>query len=155
MLTDKFSSVANSHVNIMLLHFALTVLQTYRNQLPEEPGMRALRRPKPEHIYDPQVEIDNLLQHRDAVPSDVTRNRNIPAPGHATGSRYRLRSPLAKPQKPAPGGVPHPSISSVSYCPESLRRTCDQDIPMASTPVNTNNIAHSITVVSSSAKKPQ
>jgi hypothetical protein len=45
--------------------------------------MRALTRPKPEHIYDPQVEIDNLIQHRDAVPADVTRNRNIPAPGQS------------------------------------------------------------------------
>jgi endonuclease/exonuclease/phosphatase family metal-dependent hydrolase len=43
--------------------------------------MRALTKPKPEHIYDPQSEIHNLIQHRDAVPADVTRNRNIPAVG--------------------------------------------------------------------------
>jgi endonuclease/exonuclease/phosphatase family metal-dependent hydrolase len=45
--------------------------------------MRSLARPKPEHIYDPQTEIDNLIQHRDAVPADIKRNRNIPAPGEA------------------------------------------------------------------------
>ena len=43
--------------------------------------MRALTRPNPEHVYDPQIEIDNLIQHRDAVPADVTRNRNIPVVG--------------------------------------------------------------------------
>jgi len=43
--------------------------------------MRALTRPKPEYNYDPQIEIDNLIQHRDAVPADVTRNRNIPVVG--------------------------------------------------------------------------
>lgn len=45
--------------------------------------MRALARPKPEYIYDPQTEIDNLIQHRDAVPADITQNRNIPAPGQS------------------------------------------------------------------------
>ena len=59
------------------------MLQTWHNQLPEEPGMRALARPKPEYIYDPQTEIDNLIQHRDAVPADITQNRNIPAPGQS------------------------------------------------------------------------
>lgn len=43
--------------------------------------MRALTKPKPEHIYDPRSEIRNLIKHRDAVPADVTRNRNIPAVG--------------------------------------------------------------------------
>ena len=43
--------------------------------------MRALKKPKPEHIYNPQTEIQNLIQHRDAVPADIRRNRNIPAVG--------------------------------------------------------------------------
>jgi len=41
--------------------------------------MRALTKPEPEHVYDPQSEIHNLIQHRDAVPANVARNRNIPA----------------------------------------------------------------------------
>ena len=45
--------------------------------------MRALARPKPEHNYDPQTEINNLIQHRDAVPADIKQNRNIPAPGQS------------------------------------------------------------------------
>jgi len=67
----------------MLLHFAFPVIQICYRQLTEEQRMRALARPKPEHVYDPQTEIDNLIQHRDAVPADVSRNRNIPAPGQA------------------------------------------------------------------------
>ena len=43
--------------------------------------MRALARPKPEHVYDPQIEIHNLIQHRDVVPADIARNRNILALG--------------------------------------------------------------------------
>jgi len=43
--------------------------------------MRALTRPKPEYNYDPQVEIENLLRHRDATPANPADSRNIPAPG--------------------------------------------------------------------------
>jgi hypothetical protein len=45
--------------------------------------MRSLARPKPEHIYNPKSEIDKLIQHRDAMPADVARNRNIPATGES------------------------------------------------------------------------
>ncbi len=43
--------------------------------------MRALTRPKPEHHYDPQIEIENLIRHRDATPADPADSRNIPSPG--------------------------------------------------------------------------
>jgi endonuclease/exonuclease/phosphatase family metal-dependent hydrolase len=41
--------------------------------------MRALARPNPEHVYDPQTEIDSLIRYRDASPADASKNRNIPA----------------------------------------------------------------------------
>jgi len=43
--------------------------------------MRALTRPKPAHVYDPQAEIDRLRQHRDAVHADPADSRNIPPRG--------------------------------------------------------------------------
>ncbi|MCP4875238.1 MAG: endonuclease/exonuclease/phosphatase family protein [Gammaproteobacteria bacterium] len=45
--------------------------------------MRSLARPNPEHSYDPDIEINQLIQHRDAVPADPAKNRNIPAIGQA------------------------------------------------------------------------
>jgi endonuclease/exonuclease/phosphatase family metal-dependent hydrolase len=43
--------------------------------------MRALTRPSPEHDYDPQIEIENLIRHRDATPANPAASRNIPPPG--------------------------------------------------------------------------
>ena len=43
--------------------------------------MRSLTKPNPEHNYDPQVEIDSLLQHRDAKPAADPGSRRIPATG--------------------------------------------------------------------------
>jgi endonuclease/exonuclease/phosphatase family metal-dependent hydrolase len=43
--------------------------------------MRSLAKPKPEYNYDPQVEIDRLIQHRDAIPAGQSGSRRIPAPG--------------------------------------------------------------------------
>ena len=45
--------------------------------------MRALTRPNPEHVYDPDAEIASLLAHRDANPPDPADSRNIPAPGQS------------------------------------------------------------------------
>lgn len=43
--------------------------------------MRALAKPNPEHVYDPQIEIDNLIRHRDATHANPAHSRNIPSPG--------------------------------------------------------------------------
>ncbi len=83
MLTDNFSVASESPAKIKLLHFALRCYKVIVTSCQRNLWMRALARPKPEHNYDPQTEIDNLIQHRDAVPAEVTRNRNIPAPGQS------------------------------------------------------------------------
>ncbi len=43
--------------------------------------MRSLTRPNPEHNYDPQVEIGNLILHRDAKPAEDPGSRQIPSTG--------------------------------------------------------------------------
>ena len=43
--------------------------------------MRSLTRPKPAYVYDPGIEIANLLQHRDAQHANPANSRNIPPPG--------------------------------------------------------------------------
>ncbi len=43
--------------------------------------MRALTRPKPAYVYDPQAEIDRLKRYRDAVTADPADSRNIPPAG--------------------------------------------------------------------------
>lgn len=45
--------------------------------------MRSLTKPKPEHTYNSQTEINNLIQHRDAVPPNSADNRNIPTVGES------------------------------------------------------------------------
>ena len=48
----------------------------------------------------------------------------------------------------------YPSISSVSYWPDTFRRMCDHDIPIASTPLRINSATQSNMEVLSSASKP-
>lgn len=55
--------------------------------------MRALKRPKPEHIYNANTEINNLVAYRDQVHADPAQNRHIPAvgqPGHVLLATWNI-----------------------------------------------------------------
>lgn len=45
--------------------------------------MRSLARPNPEHVYDANTEINQLINYRDQVHEDPANNRNIPSLGQA------------------------------------------------------------------------
>lgn len=45
--------------------------------------MRSLAKPNPEYSYSVNTEITNLINHRDQVHTDPSRNRHIPAVGQA------------------------------------------------------------------------
>ena len=45
--------------------------------------MRALKKPSPEHNYDPAIEINDLIAYRDHIHDDPARNRHIPQIGQA------------------------------------------------------------------------
>ena len=55
--------------------------------------MRALTRPRPEHIYNSATEITNLINYRNRVHPDPADNRHIPAigqPGHVLIATWNI-----------------------------------------------------------------
>ena len=45
--------------------------------------MRALTRPNPEHVYDPAIEISNLIDYRERIYEDPARSRKTPIVGQS------------------------------------------------------------------------
>ena len=66
--------------------------------------MRALKRPKPEHTYHVDTEIDHLIAYRDQVHADPSRDRHIPAvgqPGHLLLATWNIANLGVHKRRPA------------------------------------------------------